>query len=98
MTASETSSAWPPEFGVNEWMLEELYDKFVEDRHSVDREWWPLLEAHADQSKPALSAPHEVATSTAATRTADEPSGSDDDTRVEQIHGAARSLASSMEA
>ncbi|MFD1517781.1 multifunctional oxoglutarate decarboxylase/oxoglutarate dehydrogenase thiamine pyrophosphate-binding subunit/dihydrolipoyllysine-residue succinyltransferase subunit [Pseudonocardia yunnanensis] len=98
MTGSETSSAWPSEFGVNEWMLDELYDKFVEDRHSVDRAWWPLLEAHADQSKPALSAPHEMATGTAATRTADEPSGSDGDTRVEQIRGVARSLVSSMEA
>ena len=32
------------EFGANEWMVEELYERFVVDKNSVDPNWWPTLE------------------------------------------------------
>jgi multifunctional 2-oxoglutarate metabolism enzyme len=34
------------EFGANEWLVEELYERFTKDRNSVDKAWWPVLEAY----------------------------------------------------
>ncbi|MEV4687704.1 multifunctional oxoglutarate decarboxylase/oxoglutarate dehydrogenase thiamine pyrophosphate-binding subunit/dihydrolipoyllysine-residue succinyltransferase subunit [Microbacterium sp. LWH3-1.2] len=34
------------EFGANEWLVEELYEQFKIDRNSVDKAWWPVLEAY----------------------------------------------------
>ena len=38
------------EFGANDWMFEELYERFVEDKNSVDPNWWPTLEKYAAKS------------------------------------------------
>lgn len=42
------------EFGANEWLVEELYEQFKIDRNSVDKAWWPVLEAYhpADGATP----------------------------------------------
>ncbi len=32
------------EFGANEWLVDEMYERFVADRSSVDQSWWPVLE------------------------------------------------------
>jgi len=34
------------EFGANEWLVDELYEQFKADKHSVDKAWWPILEAY----------------------------------------------------
>ncbi|MRH28853.1 multifunctional oxoglutarate decarboxylase/oxoglutarate dehydrogenase thiamine pyrophosphate-binding subunit/dihydrolipoyllysine-residue succinyltransferase subunit [Microbacterium sp. SYP-A9085] len=34
------------EFGANEWLVDELYEQFKKDRNSVDKSWWPILEAY----------------------------------------------------
>jgi 2-oxoglutarate decarboxylase len=34
------------EFGANEWLVDELYERFLMDRNSVDKSWWPVLEAY----------------------------------------------------
>ncbi|MFV0318968.1 MAG: 2-oxo acid dehydrogenase subunit E2, partial [Microbacterium sp.] len=34
------------EFGRNEWLVEEMYERFARDRNSVDKDWWPILEAY----------------------------------------------------
>ena len=31
-------------FGANSWLVDELYEQFKNDRNSVDKEWWPVLE------------------------------------------------------
>ncbi|WP_181574225.1 multifunctional oxoglutarate decarboxylase/oxoglutarate dehydrogenase thiamine pyrophosphate-binding subunit/dihydrolipoyllysine-residue succinyltransferase subunit [Microbacterium sp. SMR1] len=54
------------EFGANEWLVAELYEQFREDKNSVDKEWWPTLEAYAAHvnggaSQPAGSAPAQPA-------------------------------------
>ena len=38
------------EFGANEWIVEELYGRFVVDKNSVDHAWWPTLEKYAAKS------------------------------------------------
>lgn len=34
------------EFGANEWLVDELYEQFKNDKNSVDKAWWPILEAY----------------------------------------------------
>ena len=41
-----TEEGAPNEFGANEWLVDELYERFKADRDSVDRSWWPVLEAY----------------------------------------------------
>jgi len=46
------------EFGANEWLVEELYEKYVVDKNLVDATWWPTLEKYSQQqgfSAPAVS-------------------------------------------
>ncbi|WP_395243689.1 multifunctional oxoglutarate decarboxylase/oxoglutarate dehydrogenase thiamine pyrophosphate-binding subunit/dihydrolipoyllysine-residue succinyltransferase subunit [Agromyces sp. MMS24-K17] len=52
--ADETASA---EFGANEWLVDEMYQKYLVDRESVDRTWWPVLEQYAAQQASAEAAP-----------------------------------------
>ena len=41
-TQSSRSSAdlSTQDFGPNEWLVDELYQKYLEDPNSVDRAWW----------------------------------------------------------
>jgi 2-oxoglutarate dehydrogenase E1 component len=43
-----TGTANEGEFGANQWLVDELYEQFKVDRNSVDKEWWPILEAYQD--------------------------------------------------
>ena len=50
------------EFGANEWLVDELYEQFKADKHSVDKAWWPILEAYhpvVDGSGAAAAPPSE---------------------------------------
>src|SRR5690606_14645413 len=60
------------EFGANEWLVDELYEQFKVDRNSVDKEWWPILEAYrpVDVEAPADGAP-EASSAPAATQPAE---------------------------
>ncbi len=31
------------EFGANEWLVDEMYEKYLEDKNLVDESWWPFL-------------------------------------------------------
>jgi 2-oxoglutarate dehydrogenase E1 component len=45
------------EFGANEWLVAEMYDQFAKDRDSVDRAWWPVLEAYEKTQQDAPPRP-----------------------------------------
>jgi len=32
------------EFGANEWLVDEMYERYLADKNSVDESWWPVLE------------------------------------------------------
>ncbi|MFJ6653244.1 multifunctional oxoglutarate decarboxylase/oxoglutarate dehydrogenase thiamine pyrophosphate-binding subunit/dihydrolipoyllysine-residue succinyltransferase subunit [Microbacterium sp. NPDC091313] len=34
------------DFGANEWLVDELYEQYQADKNSVDKAWWPILEAY----------------------------------------------------
>ena len=56
------------EFGANEWLVDELYEQFKVDRNSVDKAWWPVLEAYHPvevTDSPSQSAPAAPATAPA---------------------------------
>ncbi|HEY9310420.1 MAG TPA: multifunctional oxoglutarate decarboxylase/oxoglutarate dehydrogenase thiamine pyrophosphate-binding subunit/dihydrolipoyllysine-residue succinyltransferase subunit [Microbacterium sp.] len=55
------------EFGANEWLVEELYEQFKIDRNSVDKAWWPVLEAYHPADGAAPTAPSAPAAETPAT-------------------------------
>ncbi len=37
----------PEEFGGNEWLVDELYERYKNDKNSVDTKWWSLFEGFA---------------------------------------------------
>ncbi|SBS74431.1 multifunctional oxoglutarate decarboxylase/oxoglutarate dehydrogenase thiamine pyrophosphate-binding subunit/dihydrolipoyllysine-residue succinyltransferase subunit [uncultured Microbacterium sp.] len=50
------------EFGANEWLVAEMYEQFAKDRNSVDKEWWPVLEAYQPDGAAEAAAPAPEAT------------------------------------
>ena len=34
------------EFGANEWLVDEMYEKYLVDKDSVEKTWWPILESY----------------------------------------------------
>jgi 2-oxoglutarate dehydrogenase E1 component len=61
------------EFGANEWLVDELYERFLVDRNSVDRSWWPVLEAYHPVETDAVVGHSETTTEPVADPTAEEP-------------------------
>ena len=45
------------EFGANEWLVDEMYEQFKLDRNSVDKSWWPILEAYHPVDEATAPAP-----------------------------------------
>ncbi|WP_024817318.1 multifunctional oxoglutarate decarboxylase/oxoglutarate dehydrogenase thiamine pyrophosphate-binding subunit/dihydrolipoyllysine-residue succinyltransferase subunit [Arthrobacter sp. 31Y] len=43
----QPSHRLPEEFGGNEWLVDELYERYQQDKNSVDAKWWPLFESFA---------------------------------------------------
>ncbi|WP_448809411.1 multifunctional oxoglutarate decarboxylase/oxoglutarate dehydrogenase thiamine pyrophosphate-binding subunit/dihydrolipoyllysine-residue succinyltransferase subunit [Agromyces bauzanensis] len=44
LTGSGSEETTAGEYGANEWLVDEMYEKFLVDPESVDRTWWPVLE------------------------------------------------------
>ncbi len=72
----------PASFGPNEWMVDEIYEQYVADRHSVDPAWWDFFADYKPGERVAEGAParnQDVASPTSETsRTA---TGSDASTK-----------------
>lgn len=46
----------PQEFAGNEWLVEELYEQFQQDKNSVEKKWWPIFEQmQGNNTAPASS-------------------------------------------
>ena len=48
------------EFGANEWLVDEMYERYLVDKNSVDKSWWPILESYKSPRDVAdtSSSPH----------------------------------------
>jgi len=44
-------------FGANSWLVDELFQQFKQDRNSVDKEWWPILENYTPGTDAAAAPP-----------------------------------------
>ena len=40
------------EFGANEWLVDEMYERYLVDKNSVDQSWWPILEGYHPVTDP----------------------------------------------
>lgn len=49
-------------FGANEWLVDEIYQQYLQDPNSVDRAWWDFF---ADYKPGAAAAPAQAGTATA---------------------------------
>ena len=47
------------EFGANEWLVDELYERYLVDKNSVDRSWWPTLESYHPVAAAEQNGQHE---------------------------------------
>ena len=57
MTGGTSDDTTSGEFGANEWLVDELYERYLVDKNSVDESWWPVLESyHQTASSPAAPA------------------------------------------
>ncbi|HEX6936804.1 MAG TPA: multifunctional oxoglutarate decarboxylase/oxoglutarate dehydrogenase thiamine pyrophosphate-binding subunit/dihydrolipoyllysine-residue succinyltransferase subunit, partial [Actinomycetes bacterium] len=54
-SSPEQSSQTLAGFGPNEWLVDELYQRYLEDKNSVDRAWWDFFEDYkpAEPAAPA---------------------------------------------
>ena len=55
VTGAGTSS--DGEFGANEWLVAEMYEQYTKDRNSVDKAWWPILDAYTPDAPAAAASP-----------------------------------------
>ena len=54
------------DFGPNEWLVEELYQKYLNDPNSVDKAWWNFFADYKSGTAPAKDAPSATGASGAA--------------------------------
>ncbi|MCP3425932.1 multifunctional oxoglutarate decarboxylase/oxoglutarate dehydrogenase thiamine pyrophosphate-binding subunit/dihydrolipoyllysine-residue succinyltransferase subunit [Rothia sp. AR01] len=48
----------PEEFAGNEWLVDELFEQYQQDKNSVDEKWWPIFESMArEEGGASTSAP-----------------------------------------
>ena len=60
------------EFGANEWLVDEMYERFLVDKNSVDQSWWPILESY-HQTASEAAAPAEAETAPTEATAAEQP-------------------------
>ena len=67
------------DFGANEWLVAEMYEQYTRDKNSVDKAWWPVLEAYepdgdgaAAKDAPAKAEPAKAAPAAAKAAPTDE--------------------------
>ena len=56
--ASEPLHPVASPFGPNEWLVDEIYEQFIRDKHSVDPAWWEFFEGYSpSEHSPIAKAP-----------------------------------------
>ena len=63
--ASEPPIPVSSRFGPNEWLVDEIYEQYLQDKNAVDRAWWDFFEDYSPAEYSPAAASH-VATPTTA--------------------------------
>ena len=72
------------DFGSNEWLVEELYEKYKNDKNSVDKEWWPFFEKYEGAPvKSSTNSTSKPASQTSADKKADKNADSESKPKAE---------------
>ncbi|MET0853147.1 MAG: multifunctional oxoglutarate decarboxylase/oxoglutarate dehydrogenase thiamine pyrophosphate-binding subunit/dihydrolipoyllysine-residue succinyltransferase subunit [Microterricola sp.] len=50
LTGSGSDETTSEEFGANEWLVDEMYERFLVDKNSVDQSWWSILENYTPKA------------------------------------------------
>ncbi|WP_350347198.1 multifunctional oxoglutarate decarboxylase/oxoglutarate dehydrogenase thiamine pyrophosphate-binding subunit/dihydrolipoyllysine-residue succinyltransferase subunit [Agromyces sp. G08B096] len=61
LTGSGSEEKTAAEFGANEWLVDEMYEKYLADPSSVDKTWWPVLEQYRQSKAEQATAPQQPA-------------------------------------
>ncbi|WGW14074.1 multifunctional oxoglutarate decarboxylase/oxoglutarate dehydrogenase thiamine pyrophosphate-binding subunit/dihydrolipoyllysine-residue succinyltransferase subunit [Saxibacter everestensis] len=59
------------DFGANEWLVDEMYERFKEDKNSVDEAWWEFFEDYTPEESATNGTPDRSSGSTAKPVTAE---------------------------
>ena len=70
---SSESSRSLTDFGPNEWLVDELYQKYLEDPNSVDKAWWNFFADYRPEASPSANGSGGTATAKAATSAPEAP-------------------------
>ncbi|GAB3564779.1 multifunctional oxoglutarate decarboxylase/oxoglutarate dehydrogenase thiamine pyrophosphate-binding subunit/dihydrolipoyllysine-residue succinyltransferase subunit [Spelaeicoccus albus] len=54
--SDQTTQRVPADFGANEWLVDEMYERFLEDKNSVDKAWWSFFENYQPDKSDSESA------------------------------------------
>jgi 2-oxoglutarate dehydrogenase E1 component len=52
ITGTASDDPTSGEFGANEWLVDELHERYLVDKNSVDKSWWPVLESYHPVADP----------------------------------------------
>jgi len=52
-------------FGPNEWLVDEMYERYQQDPSSVDKAWWDFFADYTPPAAQSAATPNQVATPTA---------------------------------
>ncbi|WP_312855371.1 2-oxoglutarate dehydrogenase E1 subunit family protein, partial [Agromyces agglutinans] len=73
LTGSGSEETTAAEFGANEWLVDEMYQKYLVDPSSVDRTWWPVLEQYRQHREQAGATPDRAPEGQPAPEASDQP-------------------------
>jgi 2-oxoglutarate decarboxylase len=76
------------EFGANEWLVDEMYERYLADKNSVDQSWWPVLEQR--RTGTPATAPSAPAAPSAPPAPAAAPAAASESTPQSQVGGEAQ--------
>ena len=89
MSSPVTGITSEDEFGANEWLVDEMYERYLADKNSVDQSWWPVLEQRrtAAPAEPAAPAAETAAAETPAPAADPAPSAETEPSPQNQADG-----------
>ena len=59
--ASEPPNPVSSRFGPNEWLVDEIYEQYLQDKNAVDRAWWDFFEDYSPAEYSPAAASHVAA-------------------------------------
>ena len=86
----------PPEFGINSWLEDELYQQYLHDRKTVDPSWTKVFESNGGAPASSGNGLHAPAPSNGAAAVAPRPPRADE--QLVPLRGAAARIAENMNA